>query len=118
MKKNPHLLPLLGLLSGLTLAPLARADHDHGPAEKSSAEKPKTYPLRGVIVEVQPKQSALLVKHEDIPGFMPPMTMLFKVDEATLKAAKKDQTITATLVERDGDYWLIDVKPAPGSAKS
>jgi Cu/Ag efflux protein CusF len=96
------------------LASSARADHDHEhkPAEKSAAKKLKTYPVRGVIVEVQPKQSALLVKHEDIPGFMPAMTMLFKVDAATLEAAKKDQAIAATLVERDGDYWLIEVKPA------
>jgi Cu/Ag efflux protein CusF len=82
-------------------------------AEPPSPSASAHFPLRSVIVEVQPKQSALLVKHEDIPGFMPGMTMLFKVDAATLKAAKPDQTITATLVERDGDLWLEDVKPAP-----
>ena len=113
------LLRLASLLVAFAyVLPPARADHDRDakPAtEKSAAGKPKTYPLRGVIVEVMLKQSALLVKHEDIPGLMPAMTMLFKVDAATLKAAKKDQTITARLIERDGDYWLEEVKA--GSAK-
>jgi protein SCO1/2 len=66
---------------------------------------------------VQPKESALLVKHEDIPGFMPPMTMLFKVDAATLKAAKPDQTITATLVQTADGFALENVKPTATSSK-
>jgi Cu/Ag efflux protein CusF len=53
-----------------------------------------------------------MVKHEAIPGYMPAMTMLFKVDAATLQAAAKGQAITGTLVERDGEFWLEDVKPA------
>jgi Cu/Ag efflux protein CusF len=68
------------------------------------------HPLRGVIVDVRPQQSALLVKHEAIPGYMRGMTMLFKVDQATLDRAKKGQAITATLVEREDSFWLEDVK--------
>ena len=39
------------------------------------------------------------------------MTMLFKVDAATLKASVKHQAITATLVQRGDELWLEDVKP-------
>lgn len=53
------------------------------------------------------------MKHEEIPGFMPAMTMLFKVDAATLKAAAKGQSITATLIRRGAEFWLEDVKPTP-----
>ena len=114
------LLPLLAalLLALLPVLPAVCVEHDHNAAEKSGAERPKGHPVKGVIVDVQTKHSALLVKHEDIPGFMPSMTMLFKVDAATLKAVKKDQTITATLVERDGDYWLEDVKPVAAKPKA
>ena len=72
----------------------------------------KRYPLRGVIVEVQIDAFALLVKHEAIPGLMPAMTMLFKVDVVTLTAAVKGQRITATLVQREDGFWLENVKPA------
>lgn len=72
----------------------------------------KRYPLKGVVVDILADQSSLLVKHEEIPGYMMAMTMMFKVDDATLKAATKGQAITGTLVERDDGFWLEDVKPA------
>ncbi|PTY06134.1 copper-binding protein [Opitutaceae bacterium EW11] len=78
------------------------------PAEKAAAAR---HPLKGVIVDVLPDRSALKVKHEAIPGYMVAMTMAFKVDAATLKAAAKGQAITATLVERDDGLWLEDVQP-------
>ena len=88
----------------------AAADQTAGAAKKSAATT--RYPLRGVITDIFAGRSALLVKHEAIPGYMPAMTMLFKVEAATLKAAKKNQTITGTLVRRDGEFWLEDVQPA------
>ena len=111
MKTFARLLPLAALLVAVaTIAPVLRAAHEgQAAADKSASVR---HPLRGTIVEVRPEPTALLVKHEDIPGFMPSMTMLFKVDAATLQVAKKGQTITASLVERDGELWLEDVKPA------
>jgi protein SCO1/2 len=82
------------------------------PSQAAAPAVATTYSVRGVILEVQTAPSALMVKHEDIPGFMPAMTMLFKVDAATLKAAAKDQSITATLFQQGDDFWLRDVKPA------
>jgi Cu/Ag efflux protein CusF len=125
---------LRSLLALLALVPAALAAQDK-PADKSkncgcacckgkevccchaaqaSSEKAadaKRYPLKGVIRDILADQSALLVKHEDIPGFMPAMTMSFKVDAATLKAVAKDQRLTATLVQRGEEFWLEDVKP-------
>ncbi len=80
--------------------------------EDDSPATPVRHPLKGVIVDVRPDQSALLVKHEEIPGVMKAMTMLLKVDAATLAQARKNQAITAQLEQRDGDFWLVDLKPA------
>ena len=93
------------LLAGCSKSPAPAA----APAPAATAP---SHPVRGIIVDIMPDQSALMVKHEDIPGFMPAMTMLFKVDAPTLKAATKDQTITATLYQQGDDFWLGDVKPA------
>ncbi len=71
------------------------------------------HPLRGVVVAVLPEKSALLVKHEEIPGVMSAMTMLLKVDAPTLAAAKKDQAITATLVKKSDGWWLESVQTSP-----
>lgn len=81
-------------------------------ADPAKPDQAKRYPLKGVIVDLLADQSALLVKHEAIPGYMMAMTMVFKVDAPTLQAAQKGQAITATLVERPDGFWLEDVKAA------
>ena len=73
----------------------------------------RVFTLQGQVLAVQPAHKSVEIKHEAVKGLMPAMTMLFKVDAATLKAAIKDQTITATLVQEGGDFWLRDVKAAP-----
>ena len=102
----------LALGSGLHAA-------DAKPAEKSAetAAIPR-HPLRGVITTVVADQSAFMVKHEDIPGVMRAMTMMFKVDAATLKAFKVGDAITGQM-SRQGSNWVLEkVKPAaPAAAK-
>lgn len=77
-----------------------------------SAATETGHPLRGVIVAVLPEKSALLVKHEEIPGVMAAMTMLLKVDAPTLAAAKKDTVITARLLKKTDGWWLESVQVA------
>ena len=74
------------------------------------AEQIKRHALRGVITAVYPDRSSLMVKHEEIPGVMRAMTMLFKVEPATLKSAQKGQTITAMMSRQGDEWWLHDVK--------
>lgn len=73
----------------------------------------KRHALRGVITAVHADRGALMVKHEEIPGVMPAMTMLFKVDAATLQAAKKGQAIVGQMARENDEWWLHEVKPAP-----
>ena len=82
----------------------------------AAAENVKRHPLRGVITAVYPERASIMVKHEEIPGVMRAMTMLFRVDEATLKSLQKGQTITAMMSRQADEWWLHDVKvvvPAP-----
>ena len=72
----------------------------------SRAPEPKRYELRGQILSVDPRRQEVLVDHEDIKGFMPAMTMPYKVrDVALLEGRKPGDLITATLVvEEVGGY--------------
>ncbi|MBI5689113.1 MAG: copper-binding protein [Verrucomicrobia bacterium] len=70
----------------------------------------KRYPLKGVIMSVRADLSGLSVKHEEIPGVMRAMTMMFKVDAATLKVAQKGQVITGLMSRRGNEWVLEDVK--------
>jgi Cu/Ag efflux protein CusF len=101
-------LTLLVALASAILAPLAAA------ADKSET---KRHPLRGVITRIDAERSALMVKHEEIPGVMRAMTMLFKVDAATLKQAKEGQTITG-LMSRQGNAWVLEEVKAVDAKKS
>lgn len=75
-----------------------------------SAKDTKRHPLKGVITAIDSDRSAIMVKHEAIPGVMRAMTMLFRIDEATLKSVQKGQTITAMMSRQADEWWLHDVK--------
>lgn len=59
-----------------------------------------------------------MVKHEEIPGVMRAMTMLFRVDAATLKTSEKGQAITAMMSRQSDEWWLHDVKVVAAAPKS
>lgn len=76
-----------------------------------SASAPQTHPLKGVVVEVLADKSALVVKHENIPGVMRAMTMMFRVEAEVLSRVKKGDAITAQMGRDAEKKWILrDVK--------
>lgn len=84
----------------------------------------RTYQLTGQILVVKPETKEVLVKHDDIPGFMPAMTMPYIVsDAAVLKDRAAGDLITATLkVAPDGAYLTAITRtgaaPLPEDART
>ena len=109
-----RLLPLL-LLAAL-LAPACKRE--------APAPAGQRYPVKGTVVRVDVAGRKVTVAHEDIPGFMPAMTMDFVVlekDAALLEHVGPGDEITAALVAPDSRYWLEDLvvvrkgTPDPGA---
>jgi protein SCO1/2 len=74
-------------------------------------EKPPTnekrYPIKGIVVAVNKTEYTATIKHEDIPGYMPGMTMDFKIKNAVdLQAMKPGDQLTGTLVIDDISSWV------------
>ena len=70
----------------------------------------RRYQLNGQIVAVDPARQELTIKHQDIPGFMPAMTMAYKVWEPRLMASREPgELVTATLVINGTEAHLRDV---------
>ena len=70
----------------------------------------KQYQLKGQILDVKPETKEVLVKHDDIPGFMPAMTMPYKVEDSNLLAGKQPgDLITATLVVGETEAHLSTI---------
>ena len=76
----------------------------------------RTYELQGQVLAVKPDSKEILVKHEDIPGFMPAMTMPYVVKDASiLNDRAPGDLITATLRVAPGSAWLSSIRKT-GSA--
>jgi protein SCO1/2 len=76
------------------------------------APEPETreYELQGQVVAVRPESQELIIKHGDIKGFMPGMTMPFTVKDAgQLEGKQPGDLVTATLVVGDTDAYLSAV---------
>ncbi|PAW65572.1 MAG: hypothetical protein B9S34_10655 [Opitutia bacterium Tous-C1TDCM] len=99
-------------LAGLALAAaLALPAAEHPNARERHA-------LRGKVEGKLADDRLLLVKHEDIPGFMPAMTMAFRAPDPLYHALAAGTVLTAEMFWREDEWWLdrIRVLPAPGSA--
>jgi protein SCO1/2 len=73
----------------------------------------RRYPIRGVILAVDLPQHEISLKHEDIPGFMPAMTMVFRVeDDSALKTLVVGEQIHAELVIEGYSSRLEKISPA------
>src|SRR5258708_20992170 len=80
------------------------------------AEPARTYPIRGQILAMAAGARAdgrrdVTVKHEDIPAFMPAMTMVYMVKEpALLDNFAPGDLVTADLVVHGSDIYLTRLK--------
>ena len=79
----------------------------------SACSHRKTYPLQGQVIRTSPSSGEVMVDHGDIPGFMPAMTMAYKVKNAAVlqELQPGDKIAAEVVVSKDGnDYWLEDVR--------
>lgn len=82
-------------------------------AWSATESTPVSHPLKGVVMGLMPEKTALLVKHEEVPGVMRAMTMMFKVEPAVLDKVKRGDVITARMSRRSDGWWLTDVEVVP-----
>jgi protein SCO1/2 len=73
----------------------------------SRVPESRQYEVRGQILALDRERREVLVDHEDIAGFMPAMTMPYRVeDPAVLDGKKPGDLFTATLVVEDTRAYL------------
>jgi protein SCO1/2 len=80
-------------------------------ATKTSASAEKRFPITGEIVKIDAARDTLLVHHSEIKGYMPAMTMEFKVSKGDLAIAREGQHIRAELVDRPDAFYLEKIWP-------
>ncbi|MFT3784504.1 MAG: SCO family protein [Nibricoccus sp.] len=79
----------------------------------TAANGEKSYPLTGEILAIDNGAKTLRVRHDEIKGLMPAMTMDFDVNDGDLANARVGQRIRAKLVATgNGDFHLENIWPA------
>jgi protein SCO1/2 len=77
----------------------------------ASCSQGRRYEVRGQVLAVDVAKKQLTIKHEDISGFMPAMTMPFAVrDERLLQGREAGELVVATLVVEDNAAYLSAVR--------
>ena len=94
-------LPRPLILAGALLCLLAGCGRQAKAPAAPAAADPAGHAIRGEVVAVTPARSSVLVHHEEIPGYMPPMTMEFTVAPADLARLKEGQRLRARMTEDD-----------------
>ncbi|MBE2212930.1 MAG: SCO family protein [Opitutaceae bacterium] len=102
----------------LSLAVLAAAG-----CGKKSGEAAATAPaddrraLTGTVISLSAERGTALVDHEEIPGYMPRMTMEFRVTPGDLKVLREGLRIRGKMYELSGDYYLEEIWPVDPAAE-
>jgi protein SCO1/2 len=98
--------PKIVLLLAMALLGAACGDRRSEPVEKSSQ-----YQARGVVRWLPPGHKAIEVEHEEIPGFMPSMTMPFEVhEEQEIAKLVIGDAISFQLNVTQRDSWIDQVR--------
>ncbi|MEY3774848.1 MAG: hypothetical protein RLZZ129_1628 [Verrucomicrobiota bacterium] len=92
MITKKHLFPFLVML-GTAITAVAETGHA----------------LRGEVTRVLEERKLVMVRHEEIPGFMKAMTMAFTVPEADWPKLTPGTFLTATMYGSRGNWRLEDI---------
>ncbi len=78
----------------------------------------KHYATRAEVISAEPQRQMITVRHDDIPGLMPAMTMSYMVaDPKQIESLKPGDKITADLVVSDSKGRLEKITLLPASGK-
>lgn len=117
----------LATLAAITGAVLV-AHWSHAPAQAApSATDRQNFAVKGVVRSLEADGTTVHIEHEEIPGYMPSMTMPFTVKDPTeLRGLKAGDAVKFRLVVTKDDSWIADLakldqasvgvaKPAPAA---
>jgi len=73
--------------------------------------------LTGTVISLSSERGTALVDHEEIPGYMPRMTMEFHVNPGDLKVLHEGLRIRAKIYEAGDGFYLEEIWPVDPAAE-
>ncbi len=79
-----------------------------------SGNSPRLYETRGIVRGIAPDGRTIDIQHEDIPGFMPSMTMPFSArNSKEIGTLRTGDGVSFRLTVTEKDSWIDQVKKIP-----
>src|SRR5262245_41926625 len=84
--------------------------------EKSNTNR-QIFQVKGIVLEVKPKEKTVQIRHEEVPGYMPAMTMPFDVkDTNELAGLEPGNSVTFRMIVTEKEGWIDQIRKVPLSA--
>ena len=107
----PQISPLFALFAGLVSLALASCERAENGARADAKPPPQTFPVQGILRSIDFAGRTVTVEHEDIPNYMPAMTMPFDVKTmAEVERLKAGDALQFTLVVTAESAWIEGVR--------
>lgn len=79
----------------------------------------RKFTVRGIVKNVDPAEGKISIQHDEIPNYMPAMTMPFNVrDAAELEGLQVGDTISFVLHVTEDESWINHIKKQEPTAQS
>lgn len=119
------------LIAALLSVSCGEQKREMEPAKRDSAGMVQSYSVKGVVRELKSDGRAIVIRHEEIPGYMEAMTMPFRVratnelaglkpgDEVSFRLQVTEDSSWIDRVQRTGKTTALEVpKPEPVSPRT
>jgi protein SCO1/2 len=91
----------------LALSFTASCKESPKPAIVPASTNQQTFQVKGVVKELKPDGKTVVIKHEEVPNYMPAMTMPFEVHNTNeLRGLQPGDAIAFRLTVTDTDGWI------------
>src|SRR5262245_16298732 len=104
------LLPILAtlLLTSCGPSPTPTAAKSEPATQRTNQQ---VFQVKGVVLEVSPKEKSVRIRHEEVPGYMPAMTMPFDVkDTNELAGLAPGDAVSFRMFVTETEGWIDQIR--------
>ncbi len=77
----------------------------------------QVFQVKGVVLEVNPSEKTVRIRHEEVPGYMPAMTMPFDVKNTNeLAGLAPGDAVSFRMIVTERDGWIDHIRKSAQSA--
>jgi protein SCO1/2 len=81
------------------------------PAAAAARTNQQIFQVKGVVMKVKPESKEIEIKHEEVPGYMPAMTMPFDVKHTNdLAGIAPGDAVSFRMIVTDTEGWIDQIK--------